>query len=190
MRFDLAKSFALLPSPGCRALFPLQDMSSTPILDPTWVAQQALRVNEGQVAGHPGSLQSLRGPNGEALIIKQSLDGEVAFYEMLRAADSSNTAAPLLEWIPRYYGSLPPASPDDKPSVILEDLLSKYKRPNVLDIKLGTQLWDDKSSEDKKRRMEEASRNTTSFETGIRLTGWRVSTTTVGDLPATKDTTC
>ncbi|CAO1630056.1 unnamed protein product [Sympodiomycopsis kandeliae] len=142
-------------------------------ISPDWVVKQVLQSHEGQVAGHPGTLQSLKGPNGEVLVIKESLDKEVAFYESLRKSSSGPEHELVNQWMPKYYGSLPPTPPSTKPFVILQDLLSDYKRPNVLDIKLGTQLWDDDASEEKRQRMEQASRDSTSGQTGIRLTGWR-----------------
>ncbi|SCZ89494.1 BZ3500_MvSof-1268-A1-R1_Chr9g10429 [Microbotryum saponariae] len=45
---------------------------------------------------------------------------------------------------------------------------------NVLDIKLGTQLYDEDASEEKKLRMDEAAKATTSAATGVRLTGFQV----------------
>ena len=47
----------------------------------------------------------------------------------------------------------------------------------MIDIKLGTILWDESASLEKQQRMEQAARNTTSLETGIRLTGFQVPVT-------------
>jgi 1D-myo-inositol-tetrakisphosphate 5-kinase/inositol-polyphosphate multikinase len=47
-------------------------------------------------------------------------------------------------------------------------------KPNILDIKLGTKLYDDDASEEKKARMIQAAAATTSFTTGVRLTGFQV----------------
>ena len=44
-----------------------------------------------------------------------------------------------------------------------------------MDIKLGTVLYDEDASEEKKARMREKARQGTSFETGLRLTGIQVS---------------
>jgi 1D-myo-inositol-tetrakisphosphate 5-kinase/inositol-polyphosphate multikinase len=58
--------------------------------------------------------------------------------------------------------------------LVLENLTYRFVRPNVLDIKLGTQLWDGQAREDKRVRMEKVARDTTSGTTGIRLTGFQV----------------
>jgi hypothetical protein len=58
---------------------------------------------------------------------------------------------------------------------VLENLSFGFLKPNILDVKLGTVLYDDTAPPDKVARMEKATRNTTSFETGVRLTGFQVS---------------
>ena len=60
-------------------------------------------------------------------------------------------------------------------SIVLENLSHKYSKPNILDIKLGTVLYDESASETKRARMEKTARETTSLETGVRLTGFSVS---------------
>ena len=47
-------------------------------------------------------------------------------------------------------------------------------KPCILDVKLGTVLYDDDTPPEKKARMIMAARNTTSEETGVRLTGFKV----------------
>lgn len=47
-------------------------------------------------------------------------------------------------------------------------------KPCILDVKLGTTLYDEDASPEKKARMIKAAHNTTSGETGIRLTGFQV----------------
>jgi 1D-myo-inositol-tetrakisphosphate 5-kinase/inositol-polyphosphate multikinase len=58
--------------------------------------------------------------------------------------------------------------------LVLENLTHPFKKPNVIDVKIGTVLWDEGASADKRERMEKAARDTTTFETGIRLTGFQV----------------
>lgn len=58
--------------------------------------------------------------------------------------------------------------------LVLENLTYRFVRPNVLDIKLGTQLWDGEAGEEKRVRMDKVARDTTSGITGIRLTGFQV----------------
>lgn len=58
---------------------------------------------------------------------------------------------------------------------MLENVSHPFVRPNVLDVKLGTVLYEATASEEKRKRMEEQARNTTTLETGVRLTGFQVS---------------
>lgn len=60
-------------------------------------------------------------------------------------------------------------------SIVLENVTQKFLKPNILDIKLGTVLYDEsEASEEKRARTILKAKNTTSFETGIRLTGFQV----------------
>jgi 1D-myo-inositol-tetrakisphosphate 5-kinase/inositol-polyphosphate multikinase len=59
--------------------------------------------------------------------------------------------------------------------MVLENLSFGFLKPNILDIKPRTVLYDDTAPPDKMARMEKAMRNTTSFETGVRLTGFQVT---------------
>jgi len=59
--------------------------------------------------------------------------------------------------------------------IVITNLSHGFTRPCILDIKLGTVLYDTKTvTEDKKARMEKTARETTSLETGVRLTGFQV----------------
>jgi hypothetical protein len=59
--------------------------------------------------------------------------------------------------------------------LVLQNLSHTFSKPNILDIKLGTILWDEYATPEKRARMEKAARDTTSLETGVRLTGFNVS---------------
>jgi len=60
-------------------------------------------------------------------------------------------------------------------SIKLQNLSNDFTKPNILDIKLGTQLYADDAPPEKKQRMIQAAMKTTSLETGIRMTGFQVS---------------
>ena len=71
-------------------------------------------------------------------------------------------------------------SPDDLvffylQSIVLENLSFSFLKPNILDIKLGTVLYDETASPEKVARMQKTAQETTSLETGVRLTGFQVS---------------
>ena len=61
---------------------------------------------------------------------------------------------------------------------MLENLTHNFRKPNVLDIKLGQILYDEQSaSPEKIEKMKKAAEKTTSGELGLRLTGFQVTKT-------------
>lgn len=61
-------------------------------------------------------------------------------------------------------------------NIVLENLTHSFSKPNILDIKLGTVLYDESAPADKRARMEKTARETTSGEVGFRLTAFQVRT--------------
>ncbi|KAI0628820.1 hypothetical protein C8Q77DRAFT_341606 [Trametes polyzona] len=145
---------------------------------------------ESQVGGHPGVLESEDG----SLLIKPALQKEVDFYHAL---STDPGFSPLRPFVPKFYGTLrlegqvdesapapEPGAPvvvveaaapeGEKESIVLENLSHRFLKPNILDIKLGTALFDDEATPEKRARMEKVARETTSLETGVRLTGFQV----------------
>lgn len=59
-------------------------------------------------------------------------------------------------------------------SIVLENISYRLAKPNIMDIKLGTILYDDEASPEKVARMISTAQKTTSLETGVRLTGFQV----------------
>jgi len=59
-------------------------------------------------------------------------------------------------------------------SIKLQNLSNDFTKPNILDIKLGTQLYAEDAPPEKKERMIQVAMKTTSLETGIRMTGFQV----------------
>ena len=57
---------------------------------------------------------------------------------------------------------------------MLENLAHAFARPKILDVKLGTVLFDEDAPPEKRARMETTARETTSTQTGVRLTGFQV----------------
>ena len=58
---------------------------------------------------------------------------------------------------------------------MLGNLAYSFLKPNILDVKLGTVLAAEDAPAEKRARMEKVAAETTSKETGIRLTGFQVS---------------
>lgn len=58
--------------------------------------------------------------------------------------------------------------------IVLENAAKGFRKPNILDVKLGTVLYDEEAPPEKREKMEKRARHTTSGEAGIRLTGFQV----------------
>ncbi|KAF8671253.1 Inositol polyphosphate kinase [Rhizoctonia solani] len=143
-----------------------------------------IRSLEMQVGGHKGVQQSGEGD----LVMKPCLPAERDFYQ---AIAGDERLASLRPHVAKFYGTLrlegqvnTEGTPGGELGADqLREVLAKGasepdsgkdEKPNILDIKLGTVLYDDSASEEKKLRMEKAAKDTTSFETGVRLTGFSV----------------
>lgn len=59
-------------------------------------------------------------------------------------------------------------------SVVLENQTNSFKRPNVLDVKLGTRLYADDAPKQKQQRFQQISKETTHHNLGFRIAGMRV----------------
>jgi 1D-myo-inositol-tetrakisphosphate 5-kinase/inositol-polyphosphate multikinase len=57
--------------------------------------------------------------------------------------------------------------------IVLENITHGFKKPNVLDLKLGAQLWDDNAKPEKRARLDKVSAETTSGSLGFRIAGMR-----------------
>jgi 1D-myo-inositol-tetrakisphosphate 5-kinase/inositol-polyphosphate multikinase len=57
--------------------------------------------------------------------------------------------------------------------IVLEDIAHGFKKPNVLDLKLGAQLWDEAAKPEKRARLDKVSNETTSGSLGFRIAGMR-----------------
>ncbi|ELQ32692.1 inositol polyphosphate multikinase [Pyricularia oryzae Y34] len=59
-------------------------------------------------------------------------------------------------------------------AIVLENSAYGFARPNIMDCKLGVRLWADDAPEEKKRRFDKISAETTHKELGFRVAGMRV----------------
>ncbi|TFK46404.1 SAICAR synthase-like protein [Heliocybe sulcata] len=135
-----------------------------------------------QVGGHPGVLTVA----DDSLIIKPTLPGELHFYQDVLPTTEFDK---LRDWIPKFVGTLtrsgetneagdlvvkPEAPSDEKEWIVLENVSGNFTKPSIVDLKLGTILYDDSASPDKKERMIKSAAATTSLTTGVRVTGFQV----------------
>ncbi|KAF2451206.1 SAICAR synthase-like protein [Karstenula rhodostoma CBS 690.94] len=142
-------------------------------------------------AGHDGVLSD---PSG-AVVVKPCTAAEIAFYESISASHPD-----LAPHLPTFMGTLslsadPSAAPEESGTIttaegaverlhgkkldtelhiVLENITHGFKKPNVLDLKLGAQLWDDAAKPEKRARLDKVSAETTSGSLGFRIAGMRV----------------
>lgn len=58
-------------------------------------------------------------------------------------------------------------------AIVVENVTSRFKKPNVLDVKLGTRLWGDDAPLVKRQKLDKVSQETTSGSLGLRIAGMR-----------------
>ncbi|KAL5490637.1 hypothetical protein ACEPAI_5471 [Sanghuangporus weigelae] len=158
---------------------PVRKLSSAAMSAIT-AGESAFHALRSQVGGHPGVLAS----DDNLLIVKSCLENEKKFYELLALGDERVEG--LRRWIPRFYGTLRlegrvavdagivPVPETEITSIVLENVSSSFTQPNIMDIKLGTVLYEEGAPPEKRERMLATARETTSLGTGIRLTGFQV----------------
>lgn len=66
-------------------------------------------------------------------------------------------------------------------SIVLENVAAGFRRPNVLDVKLGARLWADDSPPAKRNKLDAVSKETTSSSLGYRIAGMKVWTGEKGE---------
>lgn len=64
---------------------------------------------------------------------------------------------------------------------MLENVAAGFKRPNVLDVKLGARLWADDALPEKRAKLDAVSQETTSSSLGFRICGMKVYTGVNGE---------
>jgi len=119
-------------------------------------------VFEHQTAGHAGSMLK----QGKDRLMKPVSKNEAIFYETFYKKFPK-----LQQYCPRFYGT---EQKEDKMYAVLEDLTAQFKKPCIMDIKIGTSSVGEDASEEKKASMKAKDDATTTTTLGIRLSGFRV----------------
>lgn len=102
------------------------------------------------------------------------LDMVAEQHEQAKDADKTEQAAPTapsdnVTWVPNSNRKIPTNT-----AVALENAAYGFKRPNIMDVKLGRRLWADDAPLEKKRRFDKISAETTHHDLGFRIAGMRV----------------
>src|SRR5690606_27062959 len=104
----------------------------------------------------------------------------------------------FVPYVPAFLGTLAPSTPADIPPeaaaqaeslseavatqpkhnrnllIVLENLTAPFHNPTILDLKLGSQLWDEDASLEKRARLDAVANSTTSGSWGYRIAGMKV----------------
>ncbi|CBX93972.1 hypothetical protein IAQ61_003845 [Plenodomus lingam] len=141
-------------------------------------------------AGHDGVLSDETG----AVVVKPCTPAEITFYESVTASHPD-----LAPYLPTFMGQLSLSADQSAVEavesgtivtaegverlhgkklstdmhIVLENITNGFKKPNVLDLKLGAQLWDEAAKPEKRARLDEISNKTTSGSLGFRIAGMR-----------------
>lgn len=133
-----------------------------------------------------------------ALVVKPCTQAEISFYETIAASHPD-----LVPHLPTFMGTLSlsadltaAAAGESSDTgfittasgtqerlhgrklttelhIVLENITHGFKKPNILDLKLGAQLWDEDAKPEKRARLDEVSAATTSGSLGFRIAGMR-----------------
>ena len=120
--------------------------------------------NHEQAGGHAGSLIA-RGDK----ILKKVGPAELKFYQEL--FDESLTDEDLVEFkkfVPQYFGT---EDIDGHKYLVLENLLTGYEHPNLLDCKIGKVTWTRDHNERKTADQKKKAVETTTGSLGFRISG-------------------
>ncbi|KKZ63507.1 hypothetical protein EMCG_02185 [[Emmonsia] crescens] len=79
------------------------------------------------------------------------------------------TSPKELEWFPSQGQKI-----NSGVSIVLENVAAGFKRPSVLDVKLGARLWADDAAPSKRARLDQVSLETTSSVLGFRIAGMKI----------------
>ncbi|WPH04677.1 Hypothetical protein R9X50_00757000 [Acrodontium crateriforme] len=155
-------------------------------LDPT-----TLKAFEHAAAGHHGVMSD---PSGE-LFIKPSATQEIHFYQQTFSEHEE-----FSELIPTFMGTIKLGAPDvaaiqqlpevseaqkqqalshgkkikADTAIVLENLEYGFQHPNVLDLKLGSKLYEEGTEPEKAARLDKVAAETTSGSLNFRLAGMKV----------------
>ncbi|KAL7746797.1 hypothetical protein RI367_007843 [Sorochytrium milnesiophthora] len=132
----------------------------------------SLQHFSAQVAGHDALLT-----RDDGKLVKPCTVKEVRFYEELHRPDSRFSR--LRDFVPAFHGQTALTEPprpewQRRGAVVLGNLLDGFRAPCVVDVKLGTQLYDDDADDAKRAKMVALAEATTSGSIGVRISGMTV----------------
>lgn len=126
--------------------------------------QQPLAIAAAQEAG------TVVLPDSSDVIADSSRPGSPSSHTAVAQAVPAPTKEETA-WVPSEGKEL-----DTGLSIVLENIACGFRRPNVLDVKLGARLWADDAPLEKRNKLDVVSQETTSSSLGYRIAGMKVWT--------------
>lgn len=124
---------------------------------------------EHQTGGHEGSFLK----QGKDKLMKPVSQHEVSFYTKYYQQNKD-----IQRFAPKFFGT---ETKLGKTYVIMEDLTHLFKKPCVIDIKIGTSSAGEDASVEKRAMMEARDKSSTTATLGMRISGFRVYHSTKGE---------
>jgi len=117
-----------------------------------------------QVGGHQGAFEA-----SDDKVKKLADKPELEFYEFVKGATDRGDpdASWIVSYIPKFYGT--DVSADGKKQIVIENLLQGYKRPCIMDLKIGTETVGVDAKIEKYFRMMKRDVKNGSCLTGVRV---------------------
>ncbi|XP_074286346.1 inositol polyphosphate multikinase beta-like [Silene latifolia] len=140
-----------------------------------------LKVPDHQVAGHKalnGKLGPLIDDSGRFYKPLQSGERgshEVAFYESF----SADTSVPdnVRKFFPKFYGTQSIEASDGsglQPHLVMEDLMSNYTNPSIMDVKIGSRTWYPQAPDEYFQKCLKKDMDTSTVPLGFRVSGLQI----------------
>jgi len=114
-----------------------------------------------QTGGHAGTFHKV----DEQKIMKKVGKNEFQFYQEIHNYPSLQILAP------QFFGV---QEKDENNFIIIQDLTHGFKKPCILDVKIGRQSFGEDASPEKKESMEAKDKQSTTFPLGARITAMKV----------------
>lgn len=124
--------------------------------------------SDTQLGGHAGATLVTDGK----LLKKCGHASEAEYYQ------ATLGHAKLKPFIPEFFGL---EEREDGQYLIMNDILDGFKRPMMLDLKMGTRTYGDDADEDKRTRQIKKASKTTSITCGCAIVGCRIPTCASGE---------
>ncbi|KAG0687115.1 hypothetical protein C6P40_002864 [Pichia californica] len=163
-----------------------------------------------KAAGHEGPMQSIDGSLFVKPTTNQEIEFYNKTQVKRMKLGDIEYGESLFDWMPEYVGVLYPGASNDliretngridqdllnkatdtleiegenKQYLILNNVLNGFSQPSIMDIKLGSILYDDSASIEKIERMKNVSKTTTSGSLSFRIAGMIIKDDFEGKLP-------